>query len=206
MKIKICGLSREEDVKVVNDTLPDYIGFVCVPGSRRYVSYEHAQKLKEKLSEKILTVGVFADEKSEMIACMAGKGIIDLIQLHGNEEVNDIETLKRMCGIPVIKAVSMTAKGYRETIKRFEESSVDYLLLDSGKGGSGHMFDHRCISGIKKPYFLAGGLTSENIREVLDDVPVMPYAVDISSGVETEGRKDTEKIKQAVGRIKNVKR
>ena len=206
MKIKICGLSREEDIDAVNTVLPDYVGFVFVPGSTRYVNYEHAQELKGKLSKKISAVGVFADEEPEMIESMARDGIIDLIQLHGDEGVNDVETLKRVCGIPIIKAISMNSYKHRESIRKFEESSVDYLLLDSAKGGSGQMFDHRCISNIKKPFFLAGGLTSENVGEILKDVPIVPYAVDMSSGVETNGRKDKEKICKAVRRMRDVER
>lgn len=204
MKIKICGLSRGEDVEAVNEARPDLIGFVFARGSRRYVTPSQAALLKSGLSKEILAVGVFVDEELDIVLDLVEKQTIDIIQLHGSEDVKYLERLKRCCDTPVVKAVSMTSDGFSEELRRWEESSIDYLLLDSGTGGTGQQFDYRLIGRVTKPFFLAGGLNPENVAQAA--MQVLPYGVDMSSGVETEGKKDREKIKEAVRRIRDVER
>ena len=204
MKIKICGLSRTEDIEAVNEALPDLIGFVFAEGSHRYVAPKEADFLRRELCKGISAAGVFVNVELDVILQLAGKGIIDMVQLHGSEDVQYVETLKRYCNAPVIKAISMTCDASSEELQRWEESNVDYLLLDSGTGGTGEQFDYRLIGRLTKPFFLAGGLNPGNVTEAA--FQVLPYGVDMSSGVETEGKKDREKIKEAVRRIRNVER
>ena len=204
MKIKICGLCREEEIAAVNEVQPDYIGFVFAQGSRRYVDPRQAALLRQGLSKNIVAAGVFTDAPLEQILQLVYEKVIDIVQLHGNETLEFAEDLKCCCDVPVVKAVSMSGDTYSREIKRWEHSCVDYLLLDSGRGGTGTTFDHGRIGSPAKPFFLAGGLTPENVAEAARQV--LPYAVDMSSGVETDGRKDKEKIEKAVRRIRDVER
>ncbi|MGC4017894.1 MAG: phosphoribosylanthranilate isomerase [Muricomes sp.] len=204
MKIKICGLTRLEDIEAVNEVRPDLIGFVFAKNSRRYVTPEQAALLKSELNPGILAVGVFVDEKLDVILDLAERMIIDVVQLHGSEDVEYMENLKKCCDVPVIKAISMTAEDFSEKIECWDSSSVDYLLLDSGAGGTGQAFDYGRIGYLAKPFFLAGGLHPGNVADAAQQV--QPCGVDMSSGVETEGKKDKEKIREAVRRIRDVER
>ncbi len=202
MKVKICGLSCLADIEAVNAVRPDWIGFVFAKKSRRYIRPEQAALLKERLNQAVKAAGVFVDERMETILDLAEHRMIDIIQLHGNEDVEFMNRLKYYCDIPVVKAISMTEEDFEEKIYRWEGSSVDYLLLDSGGGGTGRQFDYSRITKIVKPFFLAGGLTPENVEGAV--LNVRPFGVDISSGVETEGRKDGNKIEAVVRRIRNA--
>ena len=195
VKIKICGLTRMADIETVNRLKPDYIGFVFYPPSKRYLTLERAEELYRALDRSIRAVGVFVDCPSAEI--IKYTNAIDLIQLHGAEEEEDISFLKRNTYLPVIKAVSMTKDG---NTGRWDRSEADYLLLDSGAGGTGTVFDHGTIGTVKKPFFLAGGLGPENVEEAVRTIH--PYAVDMSSGVETDGIKDASKIEQVIRRIR----
>ncbi|MHB1314674.1 MAG: phosphoribosylanthranilate isomerase [Christensenellales bacterium] len=195
-KIKICGLFRTEDIAAVNEAMPDYIGFVFAQ-SRRQVSPQQAGSLKQLLSERIVAVGVFKDDDMGFICKLSDAGIIDMIQLHGSEDESFIQTLQRQTGRPVIKAVSVINP---PSVQQWQDSQADYLLLDSGKGGSGQCFDWGIAGQSKKPFFLAGGLNLENIRQAIDSLH--PFAVDVSSGVETNGGKDTQKIKDFIRRVR----
>ena len=175
MKIKICGLRRTEDIEAVNEAAPDLIGFVFAKGSRRYVTAEEAALLRRELCQGISAAGVFVNEDLDAVLELTGKGIIDMVQLHGSEDVQYMERLKRYCNAPVIKAVSMTSGIFSEELQRWEQSSVDYLLLDSGAGGTGEQFDYRLIGRITKPFFLAGGLNPKNVAEAAGQI--MPYGL-----------------------------
>ena len=190
--IKMCGLFREEDISFANTLLPDYIGFVFYKKSRRYVDKEKARSLKSLLNKKIKAVGVFVDEDISFIAELANEGIIDLIQLHGHEDENYIRRLKyelKDNSIKIIKAV--VVKDIKDICQITDDPFTDFYLLDSGMG-SGNTFDWQLLNEIKKPFFLAGGLNNENIKEALRSVN--PYAVDVSSGIETDGVKDFNKM------------
>lgn len=193
-RIKICGLTRSQDVEAVNQYLPDYIGFVFAV-SKRQVSLQKARHLKAELSPRVLAVGVFVDHPLQEILSLTEDGTIDLIQLHGNEDEVFIRQVKAVTGKPVIKAVSVREPG---DITEWQDSEADYLLFDCGRGGTGETFDWNCLKQsevMKKPYFLAGGLNGENLNAAL---AFAPYCVDISSGAEHEGRKDRDQIRKLI--------
>ena len=194
-KIKICGLTEEREIACVNRWKPDYIGFMFFPKSKRYISFERARELAEQLSPEIKKVGVFVN--ADLREMTEVSKILDLIQLHGQESEETIEILKEKTHLPIIRAVSMTEE---KDPFRFNHSGADYLLLDSGKGGTGELFDHRKIKGFEKPFFLAGGLTPENARGAAENV--RPYGIDLSSGLETNGKKDEKKIEELIRRIR----
>ena len=187
-KIKLCGLTRPCDIEYVNELLPEYIGFVFAPKSRRYISPEKAEVLREHLDDRITPVGVFVDEKIEVIADLIKRKIIDIVQLHGNESEQYIEDLRRVIDCPVIKAFRIESEA---DIVSANNSSADYILLDSG-GGTGKVFDHSLLKDIARPYFLAGGLDSENVVTAVKQLA--PFAVDASSSLETDRFKDKNKM------------
>lgn len=192
MKIKICGLTREEDIACMNRLQPDYIGFVFWPGSRRFLDRQRAVRLKMGLSSRIQAVGVFVDAPMKEVAGLLEDGIIDLAQLHGEESEKDIRYLQIATGKPVIKAVKVHS---RQDVEAWLDSAADYLLFDSGMG-SGRTFDWSLLEGVNRPYFLAGGLGPDNLGQVLAHGG--PYGVDLSSSLETDGRKDPEKIRRVM--------
>ncbi|MBQ3903257.1 MAG: phosphoribosylanthranilate isomerase [Lachnospiraceae bacterium] len=183
-RIKLCGLSRPADIKIVNSLCPEYIGFVFYEKSSRYVTPEKAVELKNLLSDRIKAVGVFVDEPLEKVVDLLDKGIIDIAQLHGNEDDEYIKRLRELSKRPVIKAFRIKSK---EDIKMAEGSLADFILLDSGQG-SGEAFDWELLRDIKRDYFLAGGLDPYNVKDALRILH--PYAVDVSSGIEKDHMKD----------------
>ena len=195
-KIKLCGLTRPCDIEYVNELLPEYIGFVFAPKSRRYISPEKAEVLREHLDDRITPVGVFVDEKIEVIADLIKRKIIDIVQLHGNESEQYIEDLRRVIDCPVIKAFRIESEA---DIVRANNSSADYVLLDSG-GGTGTTFDHSLLKDIARPYFLAGGLTPENVETAVKQLK--SFAVDVSSSLETDGFKDKIKMTAFVNAVR----
>ncbi|RDU23462.1 phosphoribosylanthranilate isomerase [Anaerosacchariphilus polymeriproducens] len=199
-KIKICGLFQSCDIEFVNEAKPDYIGFVFAK-SRRQVTKEQAGKLRALLDHKIISVGVFVNEKVENIVDLINENIISVVQLHGQEDECYIQTLKSKTSVPIIKAVKVTNA---VDIIEAQKLPVDFLLLDQGEGGTGKVFDWTLASGIKiaKPFFLAGGMNIDNVERGINELG--PFAVDISSGVETNGVKDKNKIEQIIRRIQNV--
>ena len=191
-KIKLCGLRREADIEAVNILLPDYIGFVFAPGSKRYVLPAEAKKLKEKLDKRIKAVGVFVNEDLKTVAELLHNGTIDMAQLHGSEDEAYIRELSAAARKPVIKAFKITNN---DDAKTAEMSTADYILYDSG-AGTGKVFDWSWLDGIEREYFLAGGLSIENVSEAIKKLH--PYAVDVSSGIETDGLKDEAKMKEFI--------
>lgn len=188
-KIKMCGLCRPCDIRAANEIKPEYIGFVFSPGSRRYVTYGQALELKALLEPDIQAVGVFVNENPETVADLLAQGVIDIAQLHGREGESYIRKLRTLTDRPVIKAFCIKNKYDAAQAQR---STADYILLDSG-AGTGTVFDWKLIPDIQRPYFLAGGLSPDNVGEAVRYL--QPYALDVSSGIETGGRKD--KIKMA---------
>ncbi|MGN0176930.1 MAG: phosphoribosylanthranilate isomerase [Methanobrevibacter sp.] len=192
VKIKICGIKRMEDIEVVNKYVPDYIGFVFAD-SKRKISHDLAKKLKDKLNPNITSVGVFVNASQDEILDLFNKGIIEIAQLHGNESEEYIIDLKEKTNheLKIINAIEMSQD---TDLLRYDKSLADYLLLDSGKG-SGKTFDWQWIrSDLKKDFFLAGGLNSQNIQKAIKEFN--PYAIDLSSSLETNGLKDEIKIKE----------
>lgn len=194
MKIKICGLFRQEDIGYVNQAKPDFIGFVFAK-SKRQVTYQQAKELKEHLDKGIQVVGVFVDESIDYIIRLVNDGIIDIIQLHGHENHEYIQELKKVIHCPMIKAIKIT-----DEKTEFEDYDVDYYLLDGKQPGSGQTFDWHLIQEMDRPFFLAGGIDLSNIDEALK---ISCFGIDVSSGVETNGIKDQLKIEKIVRRVRN---
>ncbi|MCM1506674.1 MAG: phosphoribosylanthranilate isomerase [Ruminococcus flavefaciens] len=188
-KIKMCGLSRPCDIEYANEVMPEYVGFVFAEKSKRYVSPEKACELRKNLDRKITPVGVFVNADIDFIAGLVESKAIDIVQLHGTEDEHYIENLRKVISVSVIQAFRIEKP---EDINKAVQSPADYILLDSG-GGSGKTFDHSLIKNINRPYFLAGGLTPENVGEISDRL--QPYAVDASSSLETDGYKDINKMR-----------
>ena len=202
-KIKICGLRRQEDVTYVNECLPDYAGFVFAK-SRRQVTKEQVRELKENLHPAITAVGVFVNEPAANVAELLNKEVIQIAQLHGDEDEVYIQELRtRMQRGKLMKAIRVTK---RQDITQAEMLPVDYLLYDafSGNeyGGTGKVFDWSLLSEVERPYFLAGGINIDNVEEAVRRWK--PYAIDLSSAVETDGWKDREKIIAIVEKIKKI--
>lgn len=197
MKIKICGLFRDCDIGYVNEAKPDFIGFVFAK-SRRQVSMEWAEAMRYKLNSEITPVGVFVNEPLENVAKLLKDNTIEIAQLHGSENETYIQELKLRTNKPIIKAVRVLS---HKDIEEAQHTVADFLLLDNGAGGTGQSFDWSLVGQLKKPYFLAGGLNVDNIEEAI--VATDPYAVDLSSGVETDSLKDSRKILEIVRRMRN---
>ena len=195
-KLKMCGLSRIEDIQAANAIKPDYIGFVFAEISKRRVSALEASKLKSKLDPEIKAVGVFLNDKLDFVASMLNLGIVDLVQLHGSEDEAYFEKVREITNKPIIKAFIIRSK---EDVERAEKSTADYILLDGGKG-QGKAFDWSLLKDIKRPYFLAGGLNPENVGDAVK--ALKPYAVDVSTGIETDGVKDREKMTAFAGAVR----
>lgn len=203
VKVKICGIKTLQDVEIVNRQKSDFTGFVFYPLSKRYVSLITARSLKAKLNKKIKSIGVFVNAPPEEIAAAAELGIINMVQLHGDETNAYIAELRKICTLPVIKAVRVREEA---DIKKAAFYNCEYFLFDTystaSYGGTGRQFDTQLLKGVKinKPYFLAGGLNAGNVRSALKGLK--PYAVDVSGGVETGGSKDEIKIKNFIKQVK----
>lgn len=189
--IKFCGLRREEDISFVNSLEAEFCGFIMSPKFWRYVAPEDVLKLRSNLNPKTKVVGVFVDEDVSYVAGVINDGIIDIAQLHGSESEEYINELrKKTNGKAVITKVFLIKSD--EDISKAKVSSADYVLLDSGVGGTGETFDWELIKNIGRDYFLAGGLNSENVKGAVERFN--PFAVDVSSGVETDKVKDFKKM------------
>jgi len=218
-RIKLCGLTRIQDIEIANKLKPEYIGFIFWDRSSRNVSAIQAARLKGKLDPEIKTVGVFVNAPAEQVISYYNVGIIDIAQLHGNENEEYIKKLHD-AGLTLIKAFKMKKTGENinlagnanieapekptgnaitetygkstdDVITEAVKSSADYIMFDPGKG-EGATFNWQLIKGIKREFFLAGGLTPENIEKAVETV--QPFAVDVSSGIETNGHKDPDKM------------
>lgn len=202
IKIKICGLSRIEDIEAANQYKPDYIGFVFAQDSKRRVTKEQAMVLKAALDPAILAVGVFVNAPVSEVLELCREKIIDIVQLHGDEDEGYISTLKNTITNPVIKAVRVQST---EQLILPDSLPCDALLLDSFNaeqfGGTGKSFDYTLIPSLKHSFFLAGGLNSDNIIVAIDTCH--PEVIDISGGVETNGVKDPEKMRTVIELVHN---
>ena len=178
-KIKFCGLKTLDDIQAVNKLLPEYVGFVFAPKSKRYVTPAQARQLRNALDKKIAAVGVFVDENLSTVAELLNNGTIDAAQLHGNETDDYIKNLRGLTNKPIIKAFQA------ENIAAAESSVADFVLIDSGAGG-GKVFDWSLLKNFRREYFL-----------------LHPFAVDVSSGIETDGRKDFSKMAAFVKAVRN---
>lgn len=205
MKIKMCGLRRPDDIIYANECLPNYIGFVFAE-SRRKVSGSEAKKLGEQLDPSIKKVGVFVNEPLRSLISISEEAGLDIIQLHGDEGEEYIKEVKHETGKELWKAVRVRMV---KDIQEAQRLPADKLLLDSfseeSYGGTGKVMDFAVLdqADIRKPYFIAGGLTVENLPEILKKAE--PYGIDISSGIETEGVKDREKMLKVIQCVRGGK-
>ncbi|MBQ4170592.1 MAG: phosphoribosylanthranilate isomerase [Ruminococcus sp.] len=195
-KIKLCGLSRIEDIEAANMLKPDFIGFVFASKSKRRVSHLKAAELKSKLNPETKAVGVFLDDDLDTVGALMNLGIVDMVQLHGSEDEEYIAKLRAITDKPIIKAFIINNEN---DVRLAEESSADYILLDGGKG-EGRAFNWKLLEEIKRPFFLAGGLNTDNAEAAVADLH--PFAVDVSTGIETDGVKDKEKMTAFVAAVR----
>ena len=204
IKWKLCGLRRMEDIAAANDAKPDFAGFIFAADRRRYISPEEAETLRRALDPSILTVGVFVNASAEQILADTAACRVDLIQLHGQEDNAFIAALRealanrdaeRKTGHGVSCQATAIIKALRissaEDLRTAAESAADYVLLDNGIGGTGKAFDWGLLRHFPRPYILAGGISEENLENA---AALHPWAVDVSSSLETDGVKDPAKI------------
>ena len=211
-KIKLCGMMKPCDIEYANRVKPDFVGFIFA-NTRRKISAAQAKQFREALDAEIPAVGVFVNEDIPVIASLVQDGCIDMIQLHGEEDADYIRRLCEICDVPVIKAVKVQTV---EQIRQAAALPVDYLLLDTYRkgvlGGTGEAFDWELLREAKaaagdtaegelfgKPYFLAGGLYAGNLREA---AALGSYGLDVSSGIETDGSKDFDKMVEVVNIVR----
>lgn len=196
-RIKLCGLTRPEDIEAANALMPEYTGFVFAKKSRRYVDPDGAAALRAMLAPGIRAVGVFVREPPEKVAELLDQGIIDIAQLHGGEDDGYIARLRALTDRPIIQAFRIDGPA---DVARALQSPADAILLDSGAGGTGTVFDWSLLRDIRRPWFLAGGLDPENVQSAV--ARLHPWAVDVSSGIETDGAKDPAKMAAFVRRVR----
>ena len=196
-KIKLCGLTRPEDIAAANALKPEYIGFVFAPKSRRAVSREKAAELRAQLSPEIQTVGVFVNEAPETVARLLNEDLLDIAQLHGQEDAAYIARLRSLTPKPLWQAFRVEDAASLAAAAR---STADIVLLDSGAGGTGTAFNWKLLQGFPRPYILAGGLNADNAADAVSRLH--PDVVDVSSGIETAGRKDLAKMAAFVAAVR----
>ena len=199
-KIKICGLSRPCDIEYVNEAKPDFCGFIInVPKSKRNVSPDTVRQLVKNLSPDVKPVGVFVNAPMDEIAALTEDGTLAYVQLHGKEDEAYIAALREKIHVPIIQAFKVTCP---EDVAHAQQSSADYILLDNGSGGTGKTFDWCHLRDITRPYILAGGLGPDNLGLAISQLA--PWGVDLSSGVETDGFKDKNKVLAAVQAVRTT--
>ena len=199
-KIKICGLYRSEDIYYVNQLQPDWCGFVInFPKSHRSLTPDRARELRSGLSRHIRPVGVFVDRPVEEVAALLNDGTLAVAQLHGHEDEAYISRLRSLAhghpmwsGYEIWKAIKVRTPA---DLTAANSSPADLVLLDNGTG-TGESFDWSLAGGVTRPFLLAGGLTPENIPAAI--AQLHPYGLDVSSGVETDRKKDFAKIQAAI--------
>ena len=218
-KIKICGLRRIADIEIVNRYKPDFCGFILSQPFKRYVDRETLREMSALLNHKemlrsaeqsgaVIPVGVFVDEPIDYVLDFWREGLIDIVQLHGREDDAYIEELRERMEktendrlndqLKIIKAFQIKDEA---DIEAARSSHADLVLLDSGTG-SGQTFDWTLIRDLGRPFFLAGGLNESNVREAVEKY--RPYAVDVSSGAESKGFKDENKVRAVIREVRNV--
>lgn len=186
--IKFCGLMRPCDVSWANEIRPQFAGFVFWQKSKRLIDESTAAKIKSMLDKSVTAVGVFVDSPVEQVAALLNNGTIDMAQLHGSEDENYVAKLRALAHGPVIKAFKVMTK---DDLNVAKASSADFVLLDAGMGG-GKAFDWSLLEGFDRRFFLAGGLDETNVAQAIKKLK--PFAVDVSSGIETNGFKDKQKM------------
>ena len=217
-KVKMCGISKVETIPAVVEAKPDYMGLVFAP-SKRQVTVDQAKTLVEELhkqytkrynngaeqsnNDEIKTVGVFVNETLDNLVSIATETNLDVVQLHGDEDEAFIQSIKERSNVEVWKAVQIRNAADAEA---WIDSSADMLLFDAyhkdERGGTGEVFDWSCLDEFERPFMLAGGIDSTNVARAIRTV--RPYGIDISSGIETKGVKDDEKIKAFTNIVRTI--
>lgn len=197
-QVKICGMRRQEDIRHANRLRPEMIGFVFWKPSKRYVSPNEAAKLHSILDNGITPVGVFVDEDPRVVADIANSGTIDRIQLHGAEDEEYIHGLRKLTDAPIIKTFCVRSE---EDLVKASESSADMVLLDNGKG-TGQTFDWTLMRDLGRDFILSGGLSESNVGDAVRRFH--PFAVDVSSAVETDGFKDRSKMERFIDAVRSA--
>ena len=219
-KVKMCGISKVETIPAVVEAKPDYMGLVFAP-SKRQVTVEQAKILIEELhrgyakkygsdtehdkNDTIKTVGVFVNETVDNLVTIANEANLDAVQLHGDEDETFIQSLKERTNVEVWKAIQIRSAA---DVEKWIDSSADMLLFDAyhkdERGGTGEVFDWSSLDTFERPFMLAGGIDSTNVARAIRTV--RPYGIDISSGIETNGVKDDEKITAFTKIVKSIGR
>ena len=212
-KVKMCGISKVETIPAVVEAKPDYMGLVFAP-SKRQVTVEQAEILVEELHKQCInhydtkvvkTVGVFVNETLDNLVRIADTANLDAVQLHGDEDETFIQSLKERTNVEVWKAIQIRTAADTE---KWIDSSADMLLFDAyhkdERGGTGEVFDWSSLDAFERPFMLAGGIDSTNVARAIRTV--RPYGIDISSGIETNGVKDDEKITAFTKIVKSIGR
>ena len=219
-KVKMCGISKVETIPAVVEAKPDYMGLVFAP-SKRQVTVDQAKILVEELhrgyakkygsdtehdkNDTIKTVGVFVNETVDNLVTIANEANLDAVQLHGDEDEAFIQSLKERTNVEVWKAVQIRSAA---DVEKWIDSSADMLLFDAyhkdERGGTGEVFDWSSLDAFERPFMLAGGIDSTNVARAIRTV--RPYGIDISSGIETNGVKDDEKITAFTKIVKSIGR
>jgi phosphoribosylanthranilate isomerase len=193
--VKLCGLRSIDDIRYANEAGPDMAGMIMAPGFRRSVDRELARGMVGELSDDIRSVGVFVDQDADEVIDTAGYVGFDMVQLHGSEDEEFITAVRSGLGVPVIKSFGVSP----DQISAAKESSADMVLIDPGRG-SGETFDLSLLNGLGRRIIIAGGLTPDNVAEAIRKV--RPFGVDTSSGIESEGSKDREKMIRFVSAVR----
>lgn len=191
-------MRNPSDVITAGQLGADYVGFILTDGFRRSIGLGTFCELKSYLADygpQVRKVGVFVNEPIENI-CEYYADMLDLIQLHGSEDERYITDLRAKTGKPIIKAFKIASE---LDVQLAQQSNADYILLDSGTG-TGKAFDHSLIKSIQRAFFLAGGLTAENVGKAIENL--RPFAVDASSSLETNGIKDKSKMAAFVAAVR----
>ena len=207
MLVKLCGMWSERDIEYTNIAKPDYVGFIVnVPESHRNVSVGQLEKLSSEVNPEIKKVGVFLNEDLDIVADLLNRYVIDTAQLHGSETDEYISELKSMTDnkeiwkVFELSGVISDSEKLKAVLKNAKDSKADKVLFDSGKG-SGVAFDRHILDDFEREYILAGGLTPEKIKSLSGK---LPFAVDLSSGIETDKRKDLKKMLLTVENVRRI--
>ncbi len=200
-KVKICGICHEVEIGIMNELVPDFVGFVFVSKSRHFIAPEHAGLLRSKLRPGIRSVGVFANHSLKSVAMCVEVAGLDMVQLHGDETAEYIAALREYIRCPIMKVYKVAKPMDAE---KALYSTADYVMLDGGNAGDGKTFDWSLLGNVRRKYFLSGGLTPENLNRAMIVTP-QPYALNVSSGVEANKMKDYRKVMKFILGVKNFK-
>ena len=202
VKVKICGICHESEISIMNELVPDYVGFVFARKSRHFISPEHAGYLRSKLRQGIKSVGVFTNESLHGVAMCVETAGLSMVQLHGEETAEYIASLREYIRCPIMKVYKVAKPIDAE---KALYSTADYVMLDGGNAGDGKTFDWSMLGRMRRKFFLSGGLNPENFQQALLLDP-QPYALNASSGLESHRTKDFRKVMKFILGVKSFKR